>query len=239
MFPSHRPCVLVLGLLLTALVIPACPAQAGTASYGVAGFGTLNSYTMSDVNDAIDIANWGLAFAGLESISGIDTGVGFGGGFRAVLNDRFWLALDYERLTGGTDYSVLGNKLELDVPANAVLASAAYLLPGAGRVRLGFGAGLGYYSSAASISVDAPDISLSGAFDITGSGLGFHGFGMMDAALSQAAHFELLVGGRFAEVTDPVLEGPGIPDDLLQGLALDWSGVMIRGGLAFHFGGTP
>lgn len=235
MVRSNRSPGPVLALLLAALMLPGSACLAGTTQWGVAGFGSYNTYAMSDVNTEIDIINVALALAGEGSMDNIKSGIGYGGGIRAIFSDKVTVGLDYERLTGSSSYESGGDKLEYDVPCDAVLGSVAYRFPGSGKARFGLGGGIGYYSSAASIGITAGSIGLTEVADITGSGVGFHAFGMMDAAFSPAVHLEALAGYRYAKTGDVTLEALGLSEKI-PGYDLDWSGLMLRAGLSFYFG---
>ena len=233
---SNRSRGLILTLLLAAIVAPGSTCLAGETRWGVAGFGSYNTYAMSDVNDEIGQINLLLEGSGVGPMDEISDGFGVGGGIRAIFGDKVMLFLDYERLMGDTSLSDGVDELKYDVPCDAFLASVAYRFPGSARARFGVGGGLGYYSSAASISIDATSIGLSEKADVTGSGVGLHAFGLMDAAFSPAVHLEALAGYRYGKTGDVTLEAAGLSQEVPD-YSLDWSGLMARVGLAIYFGG--
>jgi hypothetical protein len=226
---------LILVLLLAALAAPASTCLAGRTLWGVGAFGSYNTYAMSDVNDEIDAINVLLELAGLSPMDNVKSGIGYGGGLRAIFSDKVMVSLDYERLTGDTSVTDGVDRLEYDLPCDAVLATVAYRFPGSGKARFGLGGGLGYYSSAASISVDAASIGESVTGDITGSGIGFHGVGLVDVALSPAVHLEAQAGYRYGKTGDVSIEAAGLSQEIPD-YSLDWSGFMSRVGLAIYFG---
>ncbi len=229
-----------LGLCLGTLALLLLPALTAAAPprWALTGFASANTYAMSDINDQISALNFISSWAGYGTMNEIDTGPSFGGGLRAIFNDRAWVELDYERLLANSEFVASIGRLKLDVPSHGILASAGYLFPG-GRLRFGVGAGLGYYTASGSsieVSGTAFDVTGSVKADISATGVGAHGFGMLDAALSDPLHAELLVGYRYAPTGDVEVSEANLGSATLEGYSLDWSGVVLRGGLAFHFG---
>ena len=220
--------IAIAALLLTA---PA-PIRAETR-FGIAGFAGYNTYNMDDMNDVIDDVNDLLTGSGYE-VDEITSGFSFGAGVRIRPSAPFLIALDYERLNTSTDLSLFDLSFELDVPANAFTGTAIYLFPSESRARFGIGAGLGYYSSSGSFSADSSSVGVEA--DVEGSGIGFHGVGAVDVAVSPTVHLEGMAGYRIAETDD--LEVAGSPLFTTEGeeATLDWGGFMSRLGLTLYFG---
>ncbi len=223
---------------LAVLLLPTLSLAAGPR-WAVSGFASLNTYLMSDINNEIMAINHATMGTGIPIMDEVNNGPSFGGGVRAIFNDRAWVGLDYERLLGSSELSVPGGRLKYDVPSHGLLASAGYLFPGSGAIRFGLGGGIGYYTTSdASVQMEASVGGVSAAVtgDIKASGIGGHAFGLLDAALSEAWHAELLAGFRFANTSDIELTVPGAGSATIDGYSLDWTGAMVRAGLALHFG---
>lgn len=196
---------------------------------------------MSDVNNEIMAINNATIGTGIARMNEVNNGFGYGGGIRGVFEDRFFLAVDYERLTSSSEPNVSGLKLKYDLPSHAIVASAAYLFPGRGNLRFGLGGGLGYYrAGGAAISLDATEAGIPAQVqgDVEASGVGGHAVGILDMALAPAVHLEAMSGFRFANTGDVKLKVSGSPDVTIDGYSLDWSGLIARAGLSFYFGGT-
>ena len=206
------------------------PAMAA-GQWGIAGFAGYNSFDMSDVNDEIAIANDDLATGGYsERLDEISSGIGFGGGIRHRMASGVIIGVDYERLTATSDVTISGATVEMDAGGNGFTGTVNYLFPSAGRARFGVAGGIGYYSSAGSVSAYDSGSGTSISADIEGNGIGFHGGATLDVALGQVARLEGLAGYRYAKATDIEVGGVGSSE------SIDWSGFMSRVGLAFYFG---
>ncbi len=226
-----------LGVLLALLLLPAL-AAAAPPQWALTGFASFNTYAMSDVNNEISAINFVSSFAGYGTMDKIDTGPSFGGGLRAIFNDRAWVELDYERLLGSSDINFPFGSLKYDVPSHGILASGGYLFPG-GTFRFGVGGGLGFYTaSGSSIRVTGTLADYAGEVtgDLSGTGLGAHAFGLLDAAMSENVHAEFLAGFRYARTGDVKLSVAGAGEATIPDYKLDWTGAVFRGGLALHFG---
>ncbi len=236
MTASTRSPGLVLGTLAV-LLLPAL-SLAAPPRWALTGFASANSYAMSDINEHISVLNFISSWAGYGTMDEINTGPSFGGGVRATFNDQAWVELDYERLLASSEFNASFGRLKLDVPSHGILASAGYLFPG-GRLRFGVGGGLGYYTASGSsieVSGTAFDVTGSVKADISATGIGAHAFGLLDAALSDPLHAELLLGYRYAPTGDVEVAAADLGSASLEGYSLDWSGVVLRAGLALHFG---
>jgi hypothetical protein len=218
------------------LLAGAAPVQAET-QFGIAGFVGYNTYGMEDANEVIDEVNDALVGTGY-SLDEINSGIAFGGGLRIRPSSQVMIALDYERLSADTELSIFDFGFKLDVPANAFTATAVYLFPSTSRARFGIGAGLGYYNSSGSLRADSSGVG--GEIDVEGSGVGFHGVGSLDFAISPVVHLEGMAGYRLAETSDVEVGGETAFNAEGEEATLDWSGFMSRVGLTFYFGsGTP
>jgi hypothetical protein len=221
-----------LAWIVLAALVAAVPAFAGTAQFGIGVFGGYNTYSMNDVNDGITQTNDTYG----SSIDQMSGGVGFGGGLRIKTSPLLTFGLDYERLNssistsgtnGGTTYDA-----DFKLPANAFVASATYLFPSASKAHFGVTGGVGYYKADGSVDYTVDNgtpVTLSG--DATGSGIGFHGGGALNYALSPVAHFEAMAGYRVAKTGNLEVNGTEVQD-----YAAEWSGFMSRVGFSFFFG---
>jgi hypothetical protein len=213
------------------LAVPA-PSHADT-QFGIGGFAGYNSYKMEDANEFIDLFNELLAGTG-EEMDEISSGIAFGGGLRIRPSSQVLFSLDYERLGAKSDLDYFDIHLELDVPANAFTGTAFYFFPSTSKARFGIGAGLGYYTSSGALSADSSGVGLEA--DVEGSGIGFHGLGALDVALSPTVHLDASAGYRLAETSDVELAGETAFNEEGEEATLDWSGFMSRVGLTLYFG---
>jgi len=229
---------LVMALTLT----PVWAFASGGMRIGIAGFGGYQTYSMSDVNDAIGQVNADAAAAGATgSLDDISHGIGFGGGLHAWSNDNMF-SLEYNRLVASssgdfTDPSSGATaNAKIKVPANGVTLGATHFFHSSHKTRLGLGVGVGYYSADGTEEVFDPSSGSTISTDITGHAVGFQGMGMVDSPLSPMLHFELGAGYRYAK-SGTVKEG-GVEALNADGSKskIDWSGVMMRAGLTFYFG---
>lgn len=224
----------VLAALATVLFLPTTAFAGG--EWGVAGFAGYNTYAMSDLNDEV-IAPINVLLAGTGySMDEISGGLGFGGGIRYRTPGSLVVGVDFERLGGSSELSVPGGSFEISVPANAFMATIVYYFPSASRARFGLGGGLGYYVSAGEVTLFDSGTMQEDTEDLEGSGVGFHGVGAMDLALSPTAHLEANVGYRFAKTTDLEIAGTKQTTSDGDDATLDWSGLMTRLGVTFYFG---
>lgn len=221
-------CSMVL-LVLVGISLPATALADDGASgrYGFSLIGGYGRYAMEDVNRGIRVINTMIAETGL-AMDEVNGGPHFGFGVRYAVTPSIVLAADYQRLRGRTEVGDYSASIELDLPANAFLASiTAYTSPYApGRARIGIGGGLGYYVSAAT-ETDAITGVGYGTTEWEGSSLGFHGFIGLELAASRSVSIEGLVGYRYARL-EPEINGVDLGADL------DWSGVMGQVGLTVY-----
>jgi hypothetical protein len=233
-------------LIIAALAAIAIPFDAPSASasepkpFGLAVFGSYQSYAMSDVNDFIKTP--GALFPGAIAIANkIDGGAGFGAGLRAWPSERVRVALDVSRLlaktTGSGIYLSTPYTGELKLPATSVTATLSYFFPPLGRVRPGLGAGVGYYLCTGRASVNFMGTTSEASPD--GSGFGIHGEGVLDVSVAGALHAEIGAGYRHATTTDLEMEGAVLRNADGSKTQVDWSGVWGRAGLTVYLGRGP
>lgn len=234
-----RSTVTAAAALLVLILAAALPAPAlATGQFGIGFFGSYNSYAMDDLNDEfIGPLNDSLETAGSSArLDEVTSGLGFGGGIRYRSGTSLMFAVDYERLTGSTDIEDSGTTFEVGVPANAVTATVTYLLSSASKLRFGFAGGLGYYSSAGTVSLSDPSITIES--DMKGNGIGYHVGGVLDAGLSDQASLNIFAGWRQAKTSDLEIDDEKVLTADGDEATLDWSGVTVKVGLNFFFGMT-
>lgn len=236
----RRPALVLAGAsLLTLFLASSLPAPAlATGQFGLGVFGTWNSYAMDDLNDElIGPLNDSLETAGSSArFDEVSDGIGFGGGLRYRSGSSLMFAVDYERLTASTDASESGVEFEIDVPANAVTATVTYLLSSTSKVHFGFAGGLGYYSSAGTMSLTGGATTIES--DIEGSGIGYHAGGVLDAGLTDQVSLNVFAGWRQAKTSDIEVDGEKVYKADGDEATLDWSGVTVKVGLNMFFGMT-
>lgn len=238
---ATRNGILVAAALLLLAATPTVASAITPPQWAVAGFGAYSTYLMSDVNNQVQAINGATMGTGIARMEEVNNSAGFGGGIRALFDDRVLLGVDFERLPGRTALSASGTELGYEVPGNAVLASVGYLFGSRSNVRLGVGGGVGYYhSSNAKIRAqgELAGVITQGEANLKASGLGLHAFGMLDAAIVRSVHLEGLAGFRFANTGDVEFRVAGEPPVTIDGYSLDWSGAMTRLGLSFYLGSS-
>jgi hypothetical protein len=229
--------VVAAGLLLLA----AAPEAGAQTRFGIAVFGGFNGHSMDDVNEFIEAVNDSVLGGTGFAMDQVKDSWSYGAGVRIrPSGDKLMIALDYERLMAQSELDVFSGSVELDVPASAFTGTAFYFFPSTSRARFGLGAGIGYYTSSGSFG--AEDSGVGFEVDVEGSGVGFHGLGAVDVALSPAVHLEGAAGYRFAETSDLEIAEEKVYTPDGDEASIDWSGFMSRLGLTFYFGpgaGSP
>ncbi len=224
--------VMTLAVALCAGAASARPASGG--GIWLEGLGSLNSYSMHDVNKE-DIADLNDAFieSGL-SFDEIKSGVGLGAAVGIDLS-RVGFGLGYERLgaatKGGEPLVVLVAGYETPIivdykmPATALRGIVELEIPtrGAAGARLGVAGGIvsmkgSLSASVSSLSLLSLDYSGTGPlFEVYGSGLWW---AVPRVALTGSA------GYRYAAVNEPKFEGVK-----MLGFSVDYSGLFARAGV--------
>lgn len=228
----------VTAIAFALLVLPVWASAAGMR-WGVGAFGGYQTYSMSDVNDAITQFNNDAVSAGATgSLEDIKHGIAFGGGIHGM-NDKWLMTLEYNRLnaSSSSDFTSGGTTVtgEIKVPANGGTFGANYLFPSKGKMRYGLGAGIGYYSASGKFQAES---SGGTAFsnDVTGHAFGFSGQGLIDNPISNVLHLELAAGYRYAKTSNVKVNGVEALNADGSKTQIDWSGLMTRFGLTFYFG---
>jgi hypothetical protein len=196
---------------------------------GISAFAGYQSYTMGQINDAIDGVKEALSTPGRPAnIDNLNGDVSFGGAVKADF-DKTWRAyFEYEYLKDSSGYGNSLGSWRLKPNANAILVGGTYFFPSTGKTRLGLGAGVGYYAFGGSVNstVTWGTSTSSGSHDLGGSTVGLHGRGEIDVMLSPVWHFDGALGYRWAK-------GGLDTDGNDSGIDLDWSGLMTRVGFTY------
>ena len=112
-----------------------------------------------------------------------------------------------------------------DLKANAFEATGGYFFPATSQARFGVGAGLGIYQLAGKITQSGnPDVKLEG------STVGFHFMGLMEWNLQPGFAITANAGYRVASIKDTKADNQSASPEL----ETDYSGLMLRGGIAFY-----
>lgn len=233
-----RTCLVLLAFAVAPAISPA-PAE-GASKFGLSVFGGYESYSMNDVNDAIQEGN--SVFG--TSVDEVSSGIGFGAGVKMRTSGPVVLSFDYQRLnassSGSGDDGTFEYDMEYSLPANAFVLGATYLFPSASKTSFGINGGVGYYMADGSLDVTATEISsglsASDETQISGNGVGFHGAAVVDMALSPKVHLDASAGYRFAKSGDVEFEYSDGTTDTFSDEEIDWSGFMSQVGFTFYFG---
>jgi outer membrane protein with beta-barrel domain len=232
---THGAAVIAL-VLLCGAASPVCGQEA--RAFGVSVFGGYSTYSMGDLNDAIEEGG----FFPVTSVTAdeIDSGAMFGVGIRFRQSDRVSLAFDVARLLASTSGSALflGTPVdgELKVPSTSVTFTVQYLFPSSSRIRAGLGGGAGYYFCGGEASGTSSAGSRSA--DLDGSGFGFHGLVLGEWTLSRTVHAEIGAGYRYAKTADLEVEGSVLLNSDGSKSKVDWSGFTSKLGVTFYLPGT-
>jgi hypothetical protein len=216
----QRSKAVLVALSLFAMAV--APSLAAAATFGVEAFGSFNTYSMKDVNDAVAAAN--LAGSNFDDVS---KGLSGGLGLRMWANPNWSLAANWEPLRASTESAATSEKFNVNAQSFGV--SGTYFLPSATNARYGFGAGLGYYS----IGGKAEDPT--GSTDIEGSGVGFDFHGTGEWSINKQWSFAGTAGYRLANVEMKDATGTNLTNADGSNATADYSGFLGRVGLVMYF----
>lgn len=217
--------------ILAGLFIVFAPASNALAAppIGISAFTGYQSYSMGQINDAIDRVSEALSGpteqANITKLSG---GMTFGGGVRVDFTPTWRASLEYERLNESTGHGNTIGSFQIKPSADVVLVGGSYFFPSQSTTRWGLGAGVGYYtfSGSAASTVTWYGSTASGSVDLGGSTVGFHGRGEVEVTLSPMWQLDGALGYRSAK-------GELEADGSKTGVDLDWSGLMTRVGITY------
>lgn len=202
--------------LLPVAALALMPISATAQSlFGLEVFGAFSTHNMDDANDAITV------------LGGDEVSNSLGGGISARMwaTPNFLFNLTWEPIFVEED--VPGGTINLD--ANSFQVGAAYFFPTTATtspfaaMRLGLGAGIGYYI----LGGEASGGGLTE--DIEGNGIGFHVLGMAEFPVSPGFAITAGAGYRIADIE---------PDDAIGDETIDYSGFTGRLGVAFYLPGS-
>ena len=196
---------------------------------GISGFTGYQSYSMGQINDAIDAVSNALSSPGDQAnIDNLSGGFAFGGAVKADFNTTWRAYLEYEYLKDSSGYGNTIGQFQIEPNANAVLVGGTYFFPSTNKMRLGLGAGVGYYTFGGSVNSSESwnNTTTTGSHDLGGSTVGFHGRGELEVTLSPVWRFDAALGYRSAQ---GALETDGAD----AAVDLDWSGLMTRVGFTY------
>jgi len=199
------------------------PARAATVGGEV--FGAFNTYSMDQVNEEFVKFLNDSAGTNFDEIS-----TAFGGGLalRVWPTPSWMVSVGWEPLFASTKSDAFGVEIELNGNANAFQVTGAYFFPTQGNGKFGLGAGLGYYVIAGEFT--APDTTgTPTTIDIGGSTVGFHFLGLAEWTVSPGFGVTGSAGYRVAKIEETEFDGVKDPNS-----ETDYSGLMLRAGLAFY-----
>ena len=206
---KSRTCLVALSMVLVAVA----PTLALAGSFGAEVFGSFNSYSMQDVNDAIDQLN--TAGSNFDKVS---NGISGGLGVRTWANSNWMFSASWEPLFLETKSDATSEKWNLD--ANAFTVNGTYFFPSKKPTsKYGIGAGVGYYSLGGEFS------DPSGTTKVEGSGPGFQFSGVGEWTMSPGFAVTGSAGYRVASIE---------VDQSNPKSNADYSGFTGRLGLAFY-----
>lgn len=222
-------------LLLTgsSLLLAASTAFAGP-QFGVSLFTGYQGYQMGQINTAINAVQDALSEpADRAEIDNLTGGLSLGGAVRMDLNPKMRAYVEYEHLADKTGFGNNLGSFHLEPEADVVILGASYFFPSTSTKRFGIGGGVGLYtfSGTANSTLTWYTTTTSGAVDLGGSTVGFHGRGEMELTLTPQWQLDAALGYRWAQ-GDLTVNGHD------SGTDLDWSGLMTRIGFTFVLGGS-
>jgi hypothetical protein len=206
----------MLTTMLAAIVVLAFAAPASAMTVGGEVFGAFNTHTMKDWNDIIESVNQSGG-----NMDEVKSGFGGGLGLRMWPNSNWMIAGTWEPLFLTREEKTSGDELKLN--GNSIQGTVAYFFPTAGQAKFGIGAGVGYYMLNGEV-VSTPSIELKG------STVGFHFMGTGEWTVSPGFAITGTAGYRVANISDTEFDGQSTSPET----ETDYSGVMVRAGLAFY-----
>jgi hypothetical protein len=210
--------------LAAVAVVFAAAGPLRAATVGGEVFGAFNSYTMEDFNSGIQELNSDFG-TNYEEINNGFTG---GLGIRIWPAPSWMISAGWEPLFAESKSDVTIDR-KVNADANAFQLTGAYFFPSQGPGKFGMGAGVGYYTISG--EAEEPD-GLGGTItsDVGGSTIGFHFLGLTEWTASPGFAVTGAVGYRVANVEDTEFDGQStVPKS-----ETDYSGLMLRAGLAFY-----
>lgn len=216
-------CGMLIAIPLAVLVGLAGGSSPSSAQIGAEVFGAFNTYNMKDWNDQIDF--WNGTGSEFDEING-----GFGGGLglRLFASPNFLISGVWEPVFITREDDVTGDELKLD--GNSIQGTVAYFFPTAGNARYGLGAGVGYYM----LGGEFNEASTGATADLEGNNVGFHFMGMGEWTMSPGFAVTAGAGYRVSKLDETESNDPTFPSNF----ETDYSGLMLRLGLAFYMGDT-
>ncbi len=212
-----------LRILLTICCAIVVSAPAAAATVGGEVFGAFSTHNMKDWNDRV------VAPANQSGGDMQEFGTGYGGGLgmRMWPNSSWMISASWEPMYVSREEKVSGDVARLN--ANAFEATAGYFFPTSSPARFGLGAGLGVYSLSGEItSSSSNDIKLEG------STVGFHMMGLAEWTVRPGFALTGNAGYRVANIKDTKVDNTSATPEL----ATDYSGLMLRAGVAFYLPGS-
>jgi len=208
-------------ILLAMACVVAMAATASAATVGGEVFGAINTHSMKDWNDRI-VAPANQAGGNMDKFG---SGYSGGLGMRVWPNSTWMLSATWEPLFVSREEKVSGDKANLN--ANAFEATAGYFFPSHTPAKFGLAAGVGYYSLNGQIE-STTDLKLEG------STVGFHVMGMTEWTVRPGFALTGTAGYRVAKISDTKVQNTSASPEL----ATDYSGLMLRAGVAFYLPGV-
>jgi hypothetical protein len=201
------------------------PALATT--WGGEAFGAFSTHTMSDWKDATQAINR----AG-GTIDDPTASWGGGLGVRVWPSASWMIAATWEPIFLTRKEQLTG--IELSFDANSFQLASGYFFPAPRGAKFGVGAGLDYYS----LHGKSPATTFTNTVDLTGHTVGYHVAGMGEWKVNASLGITGTVGYRFAKITDTKFDGKSageyLGDPTIPNAETDYSGLMLRAGLAFY-----
>jgi hypothetical protein len=210
-------------VLLAMGCVTAVVGQASAATVGGEVFGAFSTHSMSDWNERV-VAPVNQGGGNMDEFS---NGYGGGLGLRVWPNSNWMLSANWEPLFVSREEKISGDKASLK--ANAFEATAGYFFPSSTPARFGLGAGLGVYALGGEItSTGSSDVK------VEGNTVGFHFMGLMEWMVKPGFAITGTAGYRVANIKDTQVDNVSATPQL----ETDYSGVMLRAGLAFYLPGV-
>lgn len=227
----------VAALIATAALLNPPSARANVQNHpiGIVLFAGFQRYAMNDVNDAI--RDFGRIYPGATGgAKCIDNGMSFGGGIRARVLDRVFVAFDAAQMQaaseGRTDISGLPYVVSVTIPAVGILSTVGYLAPLGGNIQVGLGAGIGYYFTTGQVRLRHDFLEVRA--DLDAEAFGGHGMGLTQVSLGRSMTGEFSVGYRHAKARSIRVDESELRRGDGSRVASDWSGPMAQLSLVYY-----
>lgn len=213
--------------LIVVALVAFVDGSAQAITWGGEAFGAFSTHSMSEWKDVTQAIN---RVGG--TIDDPTASWGGGLGLRVWPSASWMIAMTWEPIFLDRKEQLTG--IDLNFDANSFQLSSGYFFPAPKGAKFGVGAGIAYYS----LHGSSPDTTFTNQVDLTGNTVGYHVAGMGEWKVNASFAITGTVGYRIAKITDTKFDGKSasehFDDPKLPNTETDYSGLMVRAGLAYY-----